>query len=63
MEIGRKENRLMALVRELEMRTEGLCRAVAGPGGIGVSVIEDADISVHLLFDPPARFARRRAGS
>ena len=31
MEIGRNENRLMALVRELEMRTEGLCRAGAGP--------------------------------
>lgn len=54
MEADRKENRLMVLVEELENRTEGLCRAGAGPGGIGVSASEETGIGVYLVFDPPA---------
>lgn len=54
METDRKENRLMAFVEELENRTEGLCRAGAGPGGIGISASGEAGIGVCLVFDPPA---------
>ncbi len=48
-------NKMLSLVNELYQRSTGMCRAGAGPYGIGVSVVEDTPITVHdieKLFNP-----------
>ncbi len=37
-------NKMLSLVNELYQRSTGMCRAGAGPYGIGVSVVEDTQI-------------------
>ncbi len=39
-------NKMLSLVNELYQRSTGMCRAGAGPYGIGVSVVEDTPIDV-----------------
>lgn len=45
-------NKMLSLVNELYQRSTGMCRAGAGPYGIGVSVVEDTPIDVFFTFDP-----------
>ena len=45
-------NQMLSLVNELYQRSSGMCRAGAGPYGIGVSVVEDTPIDVFFTFDP-----------
>ena len=45
-------NKILSLVNELYQRSTGMCRAGAGPYGIGVSVVEDTPIDVFFTFDP-----------
>ena len=45
-------NKMLSLVNELYQRSTGMCRAGAGPYGIGVSVVEDTPIDVLFTFDP-----------
>ena len=45
-------NKMLSLVNELYQRSIGMCRAGAGPYGIGVSVVEDTPIDVFFTFDP-----------
>ena len=44
-------NKMLSLVNELYQRSTGMCRAGAGPYGIGVSVVEDTPIDVFFTFD------------
>ena len=43
-------NKMLSLVNELYQRSTGMCRAGAGPYGIGVSVVEDTPIDVFFTF-------------
>ena len=45
-------NKMLSLVNELYQRSAGMCRAGAGPYGIGVSVVEDTPFDVFFTFDP-----------
>ena len=45
-------NKMLSLVNELYQRSIGMCRAGAGPYGIGVSVVEDTPNDVFFTFDP-----------
>lgn len=52
-------NKMLSLVNELYQRSTGMCRAGAGPYGIGVSVVEDTPIDVFFTFDPdPVRIVK-----
>lgn len=43
-------NKMLSLVNELYQRSTGMCRAGAGPYGIGVSVVEDTPIDVFFTL-------------
>lgn len=58
-------NKMLSLVNELYQRSTGMCRAGAGPYGIGVSVVEDTPIDVFFTFDPDpfwiVKYCRRKS--
>lgn len=43
-------NKMLSLVNELYQRSAGMCRAGAGPYGIGVSVVEDTPFDVFFTL-------------
>lgn len=43
-------NKMLSLVNELYQRSTGMCRAGAGPYGIGISVVEDTPIDVFFTL-------------
>ena len=47
-------NKMLSLVNELYQRSAGMCRAGAGPYGIGVSVVEDTPFDEVKTKFPPA---------
>lgn len=46
-------NPLLNLTGHLYQQTDGLCKAGAGPDGIGLSTVGDSKIHLRLSFDPP----------
>lgn len=46
------ENQMIFLVNELYMRSGGICKAGAGPGGIGISVEDNSPLEVCFSFEP-----------
>ena len=51
-------NKMLSLVNELYQRSTGMCRAGAGPYGIGVSVVEDTPIEIRFWI---GKYCRRKS--
>lgn len=45
-------NKMLSLINDLYLQSAGMCRAGAGPYGIGTSVENSSPFSVCLSFDP-----------